>query len=201
MNSFQKALQNQNPESSISEINYQGELFTVLDLSKEKNVRVLSIDLSEFKMQVPEKISGFEFAVLYFCVPTYWDLSNPLDENVNWMFEWLLKIKNHTLQKNTWLGDGHTYDCSKNAIQLSETMKQNHFFISRPLYLEEELKPLIIDEKTVHFWALIPIFGDEMDYKQSKGTEKFRKKLISKGISEKLDEYRQSSLRNRWLFF
>jgi hypothetical protein len=80
-------------------------------------------------------------------------------------------------------------------------MKQNHFFISRPLYLEEELKPLIIDEKTVHFWALIPIFGDEMDYKQSKGTEKFRKKLISKGISEKLDEYRQSSLRNRWLFF
>jgi hypothetical protein len=201
MNSFQKALQNQNPESSISEINYQGELFTVLDLSKEKNVRVLSLDLSEYKMQVPEKILGFEYAVLYFCVPTYWDLSNSSDENVNWMFEWLLKIKNHTHQNNTWLGDGHTYDCSKNAIQLSETMKQNHFFISRPLYLEEELKPLIIDEKTVHFWALIPIFGDEMDYKQSKGTEKFRKKLISKGVSEKLDEYRQSSLRNRWLFF
>lgn len=201
MNSFFEAIQNRFSKDLISQISFQNELCTIIDFSKEKNIKILLLELSDYKMPVPEKLVGYECAALYFCLPAYWDLTDPTETNVNWMFHWLLKIKNHTIEKNTWLGDGHTYDCSKNVAHLSSTMKQNHFFISHPILLEEELKPLILNDKTIHFWSLIPIFGDEMDYKQSKGTVKFRKKLVSKGITEKLDEYRQSCLRNRWLFF
>jgi hypothetical protein len=67
--------------------------------------------------------------------------------------------------------------------------------------LEDELTPVQLEDKTIHFWALIPLFGDEMDYKQGKGTVKLKKKFLIKGVTEKLDEFRQSSLKNRWLFF
>jgi hypothetical protein len=40
-----------------------------------------------------------------------------------------------------------------------------------------------------------------MDYKQGKGTVKLKKKFLIKGITEKLDEYRQTSLKTRWNFF
>jgi hypothetical protein len=80
-------------------------------------------------------------------------------------------------------------------------MRQDHLLISNPIFLEDELTPVELEGKTIYFWALIPLFGDEMDYKQGKGTVKLKKKFLIKGVNEKLDEFRQSCLRNRWLFF
>jgi hypothetical protein len=62
------------------------------------------------------------------------------------------------------------------------------------------LVPAIINGKTIYFLAIIPIFEDEMDYKQGKGTQKLIKKLEGNGISEKLDDFRCTVLRSKWRF-
>jgi hypothetical protein len=46
--------------------------------------------------------------------------------------------------------------------------------------------------------AIIPIFPDEMDYKQGKGTFKFLQKLSNQGVTEKLDDYRSTVLKSKW---
>lgn len=81
---------------------------------------------------------------------------------------------------------------------LSDTMKQNHFILINPLLLQEEMSPLEFEDKDVHFLAIVPIFADEMDYKQGKGTLKFLRRLINKGVSEKLDDYRYTTLKSKW---
>lgn len=202
MNSFEHALKIRFRNQQITSIPFEDELFFLIDLTKEKGVKVLmTSSFHTYQMPVPEKLQGYEHGQLYFCVPEYWDLTNIETPEVRWLFDWLIRISNYTKTKNTWLGDGHTYNCTKHGKQLAPTMRQDHLFISNPNYLYEELKPVELENKTIHFWALIPLFGDEMDYKQGKGTVKLKKKFLIKGVTEKLDEFRQSCLKNRWLFF
>jgi hypothetical protein len=189
-------------KEKITKIQFKEERFYCIDLSKEKSVKVLMTSrFHEYQMPVPEKLKGYENGELFACLPGYWDVRNHNDEKVIWAYEWLHKILTYTTEKQTWIGEGHTYDCTKHSAQLSQSLKQNHLFISSPIYLETELAPMQNEDKTIHFWGIIPIFSDEMDFKQSKGTVKFKTKLLSKGITEKIDEYRQTALKTRWTFF
>jgi len=202
MNSFEQILKTRFPNQQITSITFGDELLFLVDFTKEKGVKVLlTSSFHSYQMPVPEKLQGYDYGELYFCVPEYWDLTKIETPEVRWMFEWLTRITAYTIKNNTWLGDGHTYNCTKYGKQLSTSMRQDHLFISCPDYLEEELKPIEMENKTIYFWALIPIFGDEMDFKQGKGTVKLKKKFLLKGVTEKLDAFRQSCLKNRWLFF
>ena len=81
---------------------------------------------------------------------------------------------------------------------LSDTMKQNHFLLASPILLETELSTLRVGGRGVNFLAIIPIFGDEMDYKQGKGTYKFLRKLAGSNVNEKLDDFRATVLKSKW---
>ena len=162
---------------------------------------VMTNGLADFPMNVHEKHVGEEFAELYFYLPNYWvinDLDNP---TMNWVFPWLKRIKEYVQNNNTWLGHGHTMPCGKEMNSLSSTMTQNHFIISKPIAWEKHLQPLVIEGKTIFFLAVIPLFPDEMDYKQGKGTAKLFDKFRHQGVTEKLDDYRKSVLKSKWKFF
>ena len=202
MNSFEQILKTRFPSNQITSITFKEELFFLIDFTKEKGIKaLLTSSFHTYQMPVPEKLNGFEYGQLYFCIPEYWDLTTTENPEVRWLFEWLIRITTYTIDNKTWLGDGHTYNCTKYGEQLSPAIRQDHLFISNPIFLEDELTPIVLEDKTIHLWSLIPLFGDEMDYKQGKGTVKLKKKFLIKGVTEKLDEYRQSCLKNRWLFF
>ena len=178
----------------------EGEMpLLLLDLELKSPVTVLITNgLSKYRMNIPEGTSENEFNELYFCLPSYWqwdELDNP---RMNWIFSWIQRLSKYVQEKNSWFGHGHTMPCGKDMVSLSETMLQNHFFLSNPILLHEELTPFQEDEKIINFLAIIPIFGDEMDYKQGKGTFKFAQKLNSHGITEKLDDYRGNFLKSKW---
>jgi hypothetical protein len=156
--------------------------------------------LSDIFMSVPEPEKGKEHNELYFCLPSYWDLDAIENPNMNWVFYWIQRLCRHIKEKNSWFGPGHTMACGVPFQNLSELMKCNHFFLNNPMLLKEELVPASINGKTIYFLAIIPIFEDEMDYKQGKGTQKLIKKLEGNGISEKLDDFRCTVLRSKWRF-
>ena len=60
------------------------------------------------------------------------------------------------------------------------------------------MSPIQLEEKEIHFLSIIPLFQDEMDYKQSQGTLKFSQKLNNNGITEKLDDFRGSAMKRKW---
>jgi hypothetical protein len=152
-------------------------------------------------MNVHEKHFGEEFNELYFYLPSYWDLNDTENTSMNWVFIWLEKLKKHVISKNSWFGNGHTIATGKSLVPLSDKMLQNHFILAHPMELSKELASIKLEDKTIHFLAVIPIFEDEMDYKQGKGTAKLFKKFEQSNVTEKLDEFRKTVLRNRWNFF
>lgn len=172
-----------------------------LDLESKTPVTVLVTNgLRNYEMPVHEKYKGREFNELYFCLPSYWeweDLDNP---QMNWVFHWIQRLVRYVRDKETWFGPGHTMPCGADMQPLSATMKQNHLMIADPILLETEMTPIKVDGKMVHFLAIIPIFGEEMDFKQARGTFKLMQKFTNKGVTENLDDFRSSALSRRWSF-
>ena len=185
----------------VSEIPVQdGEIpLLILDLELNSPVTVVVTNgLSDYKMPVPEKWKEREHNELYFCLPSYWEWEDRENPQMNWVFYWIQRLAKHVKEKETWFGHGHSMPCGKEMAALSATMKQNHFMLADPILLEMEMAPIQVEEKDIHFLSIIPLFQDEMDYKQSQGTFKFSQKLNNNGITEKLDDYRGSAMKRKW---
>ena len=171
----------------------------ILDLELKSPVTViLTNGLRAYKMPVDEKWKGREYNELYFCLPSYWEWEDTDNASMNWVFYWIQRLSKFVVENKTWFGHGHTMPCGKDLNPLSPTMKQNHFMLSDPLFLEEEMVSIQLVDKEVHFLSIIPLFKDEFDYKQSRGTFKFMQKLANSSITEKLDDYRGSALKRSW---
>lgn len=204
MTSLHQELINRFGEHRVAELSIlEGEIpLLVLELESSSPVTLIMTNgLSDYSMPVPEKYKGRENNELYFCLPSYWDwqaLDNP---SMNWIYPWIRKMAKHVVDKATWFGHGHTIPTGKELLPLSESMKQDHFILLDPILLENELAPLQLIEKRIHFLAIVPIFKDEMEYKQAKGTYKFLRKLNTIGVTEKLDDYRGSVLNSKWTFW
>jgi hypothetical protein len=176
--------------------------FLALEIQKRSKIKVLMTNgLSDYKMPVLEKFLGREFNELYFCLPSYWDLDDHSNENMNWVFEILYKLHKHVIEKETWFGLGHTIPFKNPIEAISATMNQKYFFYADPIFLKDELQTLKVGDKNIHFLSIIPIFEDEFDYKIGKGTYKFQKKMAEKDVSELLDDFRGSALKSNWKLF
>ena len=200
MNTLKEALINRFGIAQITEFSTTfAPDFPLLEIkfSKRSPVTVLMTNgLSNFQMPVPEKYEARNRVELYFCLPSYWDLTT---ENGKWVIEWIQKLAKHCIEKNTWYGIGHTFPNGNPAVSFSETMKQKYLMLNTPFFLADELTPIqLTDTSEIHFLGIMPIFEDEMDYKMGKGTYKLLQKIESKGISELLDDYRMSCLKSKW---
>lgn len=165
-------------------------------------ITILMTDgLSDYTMPVLEKWKGREHTELFFCLPSYWDLDDHSNPNFNWVYEWLFKLETFVREKETWFGPGHTIPCGNPPAPLSATMKQEYLIFLDPMFMEDALQPVVIGDTSVHFLSVVPLFGDELDYKMGKGTRKIIKKFIARKVDERLDDYRPSVLKSRMLFF
>ena len=173
-----------------------------IDLIVPKRVKLLmTCGLSSHKMNTPDHLKSENSCEIYFCVPDYWEILNDINPNTNWIIKWLDLIVNYIKSSENWFGAGHTIKCGVDKLPLSPTMKQDYFVFSNPLLLSEELANLKMLDLDTNFFALVPLFEKEYEYKQRKGIEKFTLKMRAVGMSEKLDEYRLPLIKRRRLFF
>jgi hypothetical protein len=173
----------------------------LISLPMRSGIQVLVTDgLADYKMPVPERYKERSRNEIYFCLPSYWDLSDESQSQFMWVITWLQKLAKHAVNKQTWFGPGHTIPTGNPAVPLSVSMKQDHFILVDPILLEEVLSPLKLDtfEERIYFLGALPIFGGEVDYKMGKGTYKFLQKLTAQGTTELLDDFRGSCLRSKW---
>ncbi len=173
-----------------------------IDLSATKRVKLLMTSgLNLHHMNVPDHLKSQKSCEIYFCVPSYWEILNDLHSETNWIIKWLERVVKYIKSNDNWLGAGHTLKCGADKLPLSLTMKQEYFVFSPPLLMDEEFKKLKNSDEEISFFALIPLFEKEFEYKQRKGIDKFTIKMRSAGMSEKLDEYRPSLIKRSRLFF
>lgn len=177
----------------------EGEMpLLMIELDLGTKVRVLTTNgLHRYKMPVPESEIGKEFNELYFCLPSYWEPEELDNPRMNWIYYWIQRIAKYVEEKETWFGHGHTMPTGKEALPLSDTMKQNYFMLSDPMRLEHDLRPLIVGDKEVRFLAIVPLFEREFTFKQGKTTRKLMKRFRNNRVDETLDDFRESVMKGR----
>lgn len=205
MSELRKALESQIGEHRVHSFSNGSEDYIdllLLDIETKVPIKILITDgLSEYKMPVPEKHKGREFNEIYFALPSYWEIEEKENPLMRWPIDQIEKLAKHVVENETWYGPGHTFSNGNPPAPLSENMKQNHLVLTEPILLEDLFQPITLNEKTIHFLAIVPLFEDEFDRKMSSGYFKFVRKFRAKNGNEVLDDFRTSIYKNRWRIF
>lgn len=205
MTELVKNLHKRFPNAEITVLEKQADsaidLLLISTVKRSPIQLLMTCGLSTYKQPVPDKYKTLQHIELYFCLPSYWDLKAEDNPSMYWVKPWIQKLARYLVDKGTWYGVGHTFPNGNPSVAISPTMLQNYFLLNTPTYFSEELQPLELTDKTIEFLAIVPIFEDELDYKMGKGTYKLQKKFFDKNITELLDDYRMSTLKNKWRVF
>ena len=183
---------------NFKEIKSKENTFIYFECPQLPDTRVLMTSgLSEFKMNVHEKHLGEEYAELFFLLPVYWNVEDLQVKENEWVFSCLLKIQRHIQNENTWIGNGHTFSMKEMSVPFFKKSTLSHFMVSDPVELNQLLKPIVLEEKTIRFLALIPLYRNEFSFKEARGTFKMEEKLRQYRVTEKMDGYREPVIKSR----
>lgn len=205
MNELRHYLESRFGEHRVSDFEIEGNLVPLLKIEIELSASPVSVivtnGLRNYSMPVPEKLIGQEHIELFFCLPSYWDLTDLNNETMNWPFIWLEKLGKHLVDSATWYGPGHTFANGNPHKSFSQTMKPNHLILTEPMKLEEHFQAARLGELNVSFLAVVPIFEQEFDIKMTKGFVKFLRKFRAVNGSEIIDDYRENIFKSRFRIF
>ncbi|MEY3048747.1 MAG: hypothetical protein RL365_785 [Bacteroidota bacterium] len=186
-------------EESIETINVEDEILGVIKLNGARGTVLCTLDLGENQMPVPSKFEAEASIELFILLPEYWE--STVDEVLfHWAAQRLVAIKSR-LKSDHWAISGHTFSLGELPSGRLKDLGFAALLMMDPMAVEELKTPVQVKEKARYFKALCPIFKMEKDMKEARGIDKFMIRMIEKGVTEKLDEFRESVIKPRFLFW
>jgi hypothetical protein len=131
---------------------------------------LITVGMGAFVMDVPQDLIDCELerAELMMCLPPNWLIGSPRSV-WRWPLEWLRTLAHIPAGKDIWLGWGH-------LIPIEEYVSKNAKFsgmllIDPPDYDREATFCEMPDGSIVNIYQVLPLFDDEVKYRQSAGTD------------------------------
>jgi hypothetical protein len=165
----------------------------VIDPTKDRNYHTLvTMGMSERAMAVPAKEKDPKYAELMMCLPASWKLSDQQDERYAWPLTWLQNIAQFPHMAETYLAPSHTIPNGDPPEPVGPGTKMCCMLIREPATVPESFRILKAGKKDIHFYAVVPIYEDEMRYKLEKGAAALAELLDKHNVTELLDINRPS---------
>lgn len=173
--------------------------------TEERNYHVLfTTGMSFLPMNVPQGLEDHRFAELMICLPASWSLTEEAlkDENNYWPIRWLKLLAKFPHDYQTWLGWGHTMPAGNPPVPLSEQTKMNGVILLPPICMDFGFHVLKMDEeRSIRFYAVIPLYQEEMDYKLKHGLDALMDRFDKHGINEVIDLQRKNVCKSSPFFW
>ncbi|MGZ3159870.1 MAG: suppressor of fused domain protein, partial [Burkholderiaceae bacterium] len=163
-------------------------------------IRLVTSGMSDLPMTVPAGSGAPEYVELMLTLPADWKLDQKSFEDENWFWpvsqlKYLARFP-HKFQ--TWLGWGHTVPNGDPAEPYSPTTKLCGAIVLPSVTVPDAFHTLRIDDKKeITFYAVVPLFKDEMNLKLRSGTDELLKRFGKKGISDIFSPTR-SNVAKKW---
>jgi hypothetical protein len=151
--------------------------------------------MSDRPMAAPAERSDWAYAELYLCLPPDWKLDgeDAKEERFFWPIQALKFLARFPHQYETWLWYGHTIPNGEPAQPFNAFTQLCGFILLTPHCVPAEFHELKIDEqKTIRFFALVPMHREEVSLKSRQGAEAFENAFVAAGFSELLQVDRPS---------
>ncbi len=132
---------------------------------------LVTMGLSAYKMHTPHDLDGqnLEYAEIFVRLPADWQVGEE-DENWYWPIRTLKMLAHLPFDNRTWLGWGHTIQCSEDLEPVSENCKFVCMILKHPNG-NERATATLESGKIINFYEMIPIYLEEMKYKFKIGAE------------------------------
>lgn len=158
--------------------------------------------MSDKPMNTPEGVDGCEYAELCICLPEEWKLSQEdfEDEKNYWPVRWLKSLARFPHEYNTWLSYGHTIPNGDPAEPLAENTALNTLLLLPPIVLDDAFRTLQLPTKSIDFYALIPLYTEEVELKLKKGTDALFDGFDEYGVNEILRIDRPNTVKKKKRF-
>jgi hypothetical protein len=151
--------------------------------------------MSDLPMKTPEGHEDCAFAELYICLPPDWKMGQNdwKSDRYFWPIQSLKFLARFPHQYDTWLWYGHTIPNGDPPEPVNQHTRLCSFVLLGPHCVPAEFHELKInDEKTIRFFAMVPLYEEELARKLQTGAEEIEQALLAAGHSELLDPKRTS---------
>lgn len=167
---------------------------------------LVTCGMSDLPMTVPDGAEEFKHAELMICLPPTWKLSEQAFEREEnyWPIRCLKTLARLPHEYDTWLYAGHTIPNGNPAEPYADNTRLTGALLHIPSLignLKEFFSLPFSNDKTVHFFTVIPVYEEEMNLKLSKGIDALLTKFQKAGVNELLDPNRKNVGKKSFLFF
>jgi len=159
--------------------------------------------MSDRPMACPEGLEACAFAELLIRLPADWPITREAfrDEKHYWPIRWLKILARFPHEYDTWLFEGHTIPNGDPPGPFAEGTKFSGWMLHPAVLAPPEFHTLPVSaEKSIHFFAIYPLYDSEMQLKLNKGAEKLIAKFEKHGVTEVVDIHRPDVTRGFWPF-
>ena len=157
--------------------------------------------MSDRAMSAPQ--DDLRYAELVALLPRDWPLSQKDFENENhyWPLRWLKTLARLPHEYNTWLGAAHTVPNGDPARPFAKNTNLSGSILLPPFSLPEEFACLSLDDKRViNFYAMVPLYTEEMNFKIKNGADRLVDLMEQNRITDVIDSQRANMCRKRRWF-
>jgi len=157
---------------------------------------LITSGMSDLPMNPPEGLEEFTHAELMIFLPGDWPLTEEAfqDDNNYWPIGELKFLARFPHVYKTWLWETHTVPNGDPPEPFSKNTKFCCSLLLPPITLKEEAWELKIDDnKKIFFFAVIPIYEEEMNFKLKHGIDALLEKFDEFNINEIIDIHRKNA--------
>lgn len=165
---------------------------------------LITSGMSERPMTTPEEAAEFQFAELLLCLPPDWKLTQEAfeDERNYWPIRLLKTLARLPHEYDTWLSFGHTIPNGDPAEPYASDTKLCCALLAPPCLADEQFFKLQLSaEKTIYFWAVVPLYQEEVDFKLKEGADPLFERFDQHSVTELLDVKRKNVVKKRFGLF
>lgn len=160
----------------------------------ERNYHTLvTSGMSDRPMSAPAEVPHLRHAELMLSLPPNWPLDDKsLNEGSNYWPIYVLKmLARFPHEYDSWLSWGHTMPNGDPAEPYADNTQLCCALRLSPALVDEGFRELKIDdEKTIHFFSIVPLYQEEIDLKLAQGAEALVERFAKQNITELLDAKR-----------
>lgn len=159
--------------------------------------------MSERPMTTPPEAADFRFAELAILLDSRWPISMEAfdDESNYWPIRLVKTLARYPLENDTWLGFGHSVASSPPGPYAPGT-ELSACILLPALTLGEEFSRLRRpDGADTYFWAVIPLYAEEVELKMKQGTDALMDAMDRAKISDIVRQERPRATERRRSWF
>ena len=154
--------------------------------------------MSDYPMYLPQNLedpNDYSYAELMVYLPEDWKIGDEAFEDFNnyWPIYFMKMLARFPHQYKTWMGEGHTIPNGNDAAPIANT-DFGCLLLLPPYTMEDKdfLKLTTEDGTTINFYAIIPIYNEEMEVKLEKGLEPLLLLFDNYKVKELIDTHRRN---------